>query len=94
MRDDSDLGSMIAAVRELFEMTPADDLSHPEYHSEQRRFQDGDGATVELERMRDAGRLLKLIPEIDQNSVQIGMTDGLLDIRFRLLAGTEGRVRI
>lgn len=92
--DESDIGPVMAAIRELFEMPPADDLSHPEYYSRQRSFQGSEGSTAELERIQDARRLLKLIPEINQNSVDIAIVDGLLDVQFNLVSGQEGRIRL
>lgn len=92
--DASDIGPVIAALKELFEMRPADDLNHPEIFSNQRSFYDSDGKLSELARIKNAKSLIKLFTEIDQSSVEIIITDGVMDIRFKLTSGLSGALKL
>jgi hypothetical protein len=91
--DDDELSVVSAALYELFDRTPADDLSHPEIWSNQRAFQDGE-RDAELDRITDAYNLVRQIPEIDQNAVNISISDGLLDVQFKLISGSAGRITV
>ena len=91
---ESNLNPVMDRVRELFEMPYLDDLSHLEYYSKQRSFQNGEGLKVELERYRDATKLLNQINEIDSSTITMSMVDDKLDIQFQLVSGIQARLRV
>lgn len=93
--DESELGPVMAAVLELFEMRPADDLSYPDLYSRQREYQDADDPVAQQKRRLDAKRLLSYIPEIDQDTINITFaSDGVMDVEFLLVSGAQGVIRL
>lgn len=55
----------------IFDMTPADDIDSPLLFSKQRQAMGGEKESSILQRVKDAKRILRLIPGIDPDSIQI-----------------------
>jgi hypothetical protein len=92
--DDDELSVVSAALYELFDMTPADDLSHPEIWSNQRAAYESEGTIAETERKLDALRLLKSIPEINPDSIYITIENAIMNVEFRTISGSAGRITV
>ncbi|EMO64239.1 hypothetical protein LEP1GSC133_0814 [Leptospira borgpetersenii serovar Pomona str. 200901868] len=91
--DDLQIDSMsvrivLSEVREMFEMTVADDLDYPEIYSRQRAAQNSNDSMAQAARIRDAERILNLHPMIDTNSIDVGLnSDNRLVVSFKLKSG-------
>lgn len=92
--DETEIAPIMANLRELFEMTMADDLSHPEIHSGQRAFMDTDDVLALSQRKTDAARLLKSMEEIDPDSIYITIQNGIMNVEFSTYNGTQGALQL
>ncbi len=93
-RQSSPLEAVRFMVIESFDMPFADDIDFPSWHSRQRQFHNAPEDTENLSslaaRMIDAQRILVQHPEIDPESIDIGIdADKTLVIDFKLKNGAS-----
>lgn len=79
--------SILSEIIEAFDMSYADDIDFPEFHSKQRESQNSDDPADELERINDAERILGRFSEIDKGSIRVSINDSRLNLFFRLKTG-------
>ncbi|EKT88113.1 LIC10183 family protein [Leptospira santarosai] len=79
---------VLSEVREMFEMTVADDLDYPEIYSRQRAAMNSTEFMDQAARIRDAERILNSHPMIDTDSIDVGLNseNGLI-VSFKLKTG-------
>ncbi|PKL32423.1 MAG: hypothetical protein CVV45_12785 [Spirochaetae bacterium HGW-Spirochaetae-10] len=90
LAEDSQRGqNILDELIELFDMVPADDIDFPLLYSNQMRGQNSDERSSGLDRVRDAQRMIALIPGIDADAsrVFIDRSDRIV-LDLRLTDGT------
>lgn len=90
LAEDSQRGqNILDELIELFDMVPADDIDFPLLYSNQLRGQNSDERSSGLDRVRDAQRMIALIPGIDADAsrVFIDRSDRIV-LDLRLTDGT------
>ncbi|WP_017852033.1 LIC10183 family protein [Leptospira interrogans serovar Szwajizak] len=86
--DSNSVRIVLSEIRDMFEMTVADDLDYPEIYSRQRAAQNSTEFMDQAARVRDAERILNLHPIIDTNSIDVGLnSENGLVVSFKLKTG-------
>ncbi|EKN89883.1 hypothetical protein LEP1GSC034_0994 [Leptospira interrogans str. 2003000735] len=86
--DSNSVRIVLSEIREMFEMTVADDLDYPEIYSRQRAAQNSTEFIDQAARVRDAERILNLHPMIDTNSIDVGLnSENGIVVSFHLKTG-------
>ncbi|MBE8363434.1 LIC10183 family protein [Leptospira borgpetersenii] len=86
--DSNSVRIILSEIREMFEMTVADDLDYPEIYSRQRLAMNSTEFMDQAARIRDAERILNLHPMIDSSSIDVGLnSENGLVVSFKLKTG-------
>lgn len=86
----SSVAVVVSEVREMFEMTVADDIDYPEIFSRQRATMNSSEFSDQAARIRDAERILNLHPAIYGKSVDVKLSEsGKLIVSFSLKTGEK-----
>ncbi|AVQ10748.1 Uncharacterized protein XB16_0401 [Leptospira santarosai] len=86
--DTNSIRIVLSEIREMFEMTVADDLDYPEIYSRQRAAMNSTEFTDQAARIRDAERILNLHPMIDTDSIDVSLnSENGLEVSFKLKTG-------
>ncbi|EMN65805.1 hypothetical protein Lepto782_00990 [Leptospira interrogans serovar Canicola] len=88
LSDSNSVRIVLSEIREMFEMTVADDIDYPEIYSRQRIAQNSTEYDELSERIQDAERILKFHPIINPQSINIILDEERrLVVDFRLKTG-------
>ncbi|MBM9499370.1 hypothetical protein JWG44_03805 [Leptospira sp. 201903071] len=88
MNDSNAIRIVLSEIREMFEMTVADDIDYPEIYSRQRSAGNSTEYSDQAGRIRDAERILKFHPAIDYGSIDVSLSfENRILVTFRLKTG-------
>ncbi|AYV56129.1 LIC10183 family protein [Leptospira kmetyi] len=88
LSDANSVRIVLSEVREMFEMTVADDIDYPEIYSRQRVALNSTEYGDQAARIRDAERILKIHPAIDSKSIDVALDmENRIVVDFRLKTG-------
>lgn len=88
MTDSNSIRIVLSEIREMFEMTVADDLDYPEIYSRQRAAANSTEYSDQAGRIRDAERILRFHPAIDLQSIEVSLNfENRILVNFRLRTG-------
>ncbi|AOP32572.1 hypothetical protein A0128_00975 [Leptospira tipperaryensis] len=88
MVDSSSIRLVLSEIREMFEMTIADDIDYPEIYSRQRAAANSTEYADQAARIRDAEKFLKFHPAIDARSIDVSLnSENRILVSFFLKTG-------
>lgn len=90
MEDTDELRVLRVRVIEAFDMSPADDVNHPEIFSLQRSFLESEDRQSIQERLTDAERVLRMFSDIDPATIYVRYDiHGRVQVSCRTVSGKD-----